>query len=149
MISEDDCERAYEKGYIQGANAGYGKGGRDGFKEGYEKGFREGYKKGWRDGFEKGWGTGFKKGREEEWLRMAEREKLFGSQQNLPNSDHWGFEPALKSTTSQLNLISWPAEQDNQFIYQLEETEHYTLTARLQCADIEETKTLEIKILNN
>jgi len=30
MACEDDLERAYEKGYIQGANAAYGKGRRDG-----------------------------------------------------------------------------------------------------------------------
>ncbi len=63
VASVDVHEKAYEKGYIQGAKTGWRQGRKDGFKEGYEKGFREGYKK----------------GREAEWLRMAEREKLFGS----------------------------------------------------------------------
>ncbi len=31
MVTEDDRERAYEKGYLHGANAGYGKGRRDGY----------------------------------------------------------------------------------------------------------------------
>ena len=62
MVSEDDCERAYEKGYIQGANGAYGKGCRDGNKEGYEKGYREGYKKGYE----------------------AAREKILANPQHLP-----------------------------------------------------------------
>jgi flagellar biosynthesis/type III secretory pathway protein FliH len=57
VVSEDVCERAYEKGYIQGANAAYGKGYRDGKKEGFEKGCREGYKKGWGVGLKKGYET--------------------------------------------------------------------------------------------
>jgi len=55
MASKDECERAYEKGYITGANAGYGKGNRDGYKEGYEKGLSEGYKKGSDAGYKKGY----------------------------------------------------------------------------------------------
>jgi flagellar biosynthesis/type III secretory pathway protein FliH len=70
MASKDDCERAYEKGYITGANAGYGKGNRDGYKEGYEKGFHEGYQRG-RD-------AGYKKGYE------AARERILKSPQDFP-----------------------------------------------------------------
>jgi flagellar biosynthesis/type III secretory pathway protein FliH len=55
MVTEDDRERAYEKGYLHGANSGYGKGRRDGYKEGYEKAWREGYKKGWAIGYHKGY----------------------------------------------------------------------------------------------
>ena len=54
MVSEDKYERAYEKGFIQGANSAYGRGQRDGFKTGYEKGWHEGYKKGWAIGYKKG-----------------------------------------------------------------------------------------------
>ena len=54
MVREEENERAYEKGYIQGANAAYGRGQRDGFKEGYEKGWRECYKKAWVIGYKKG-----------------------------------------------------------------------------------------------
>jgi flagellar biosynthesis/type III secretory pathway protein FliH len=69
MVFEEDCERAYEKGYIQGANAAYGKGSRDGYKDGYVKGWREGYKKGWCAGYKKGY--------------IAVREKVLAGPQNL------------------------------------------------------------------